>query len=303
MLTEAEILALSLAADQPQTFELTQSFWRHRYQVDPTGWLVNFERAGLLQIAVAPELSLQQQTVTKLKILLRAHDLKISGRKAVLIARLQMELPAAELAAHFPQQFYQLTSAGAELVAQNHYVRWIHDHYVAGIVDFTAAKRAKLPKDLDLVATLTWLLDAAQAQIDSDWPQYYYIEHLRFQFAWQNQRVGTALNALLDCIRLKLAGLSQTEKKTVTSLDLATTAYKVEPFYSYMLQRIMQDYSLEVTDVMAAFVQRCELLQVPYQLFSDQEMQQLLQWTLTGQNKLIQQCYQHKQKQLREVSA
>lgn len=303
MLTEAEILALSLAAGQPQTFKLTQTFWRHRYQVDPQSWLVNFERAGLLRLTVSSELSLQQKTVAELKRLLQAHDLKVSGRKAVLIARLQTALTAAELTAYFPQTFYQLTPTGAELVAQNHYVRWIHDHYVAGIVDFAAAKRANLPKNLDLVATLTWLLDAAQVQADSDWPQYYYIEHLRFQFAWQNQLVGTALNAVLDCIRLKLAGLSQAEEKTVASLDLATTAYKVEPFYTYILQRIMQDYSLEVTDIMAAFAQRCQLLQVPRQLFSNHEMQQLLHWTLTDQRQLIQQCYRQKQKQLREASA
>lgn len=297
-MTVIEILALTLVAGQPTTFKLNQSFWQHRYQVAPKTWLVKFEQANLLQRKVAPELSLQQQTVNALKTLLRAHNLKVSGRKAELISRLQAAIPATELAIYFPQSFYQLTTAGAHLVDQNQTVRWIHDHYVAGIIDFQTAEQAQLPADIDLDATLDWLLNFAQANAQSDWAQRYYIEHLRFQFAWQAQHIGTALNALLDCIRFKLAGLAQTEPITVLSLGWPTTTYKIEPFYKYMLQKIMHDYDLAAADVITAFQKRQQLLVFPHQLFSDLEMDQLLLWTLTEQNQRIQQLYLQKQKGL-----
>ncbi|MFC6169896.1 SAP domain-containing protein [Loigolactobacillus jiayinensis] len=295
-MTTIKILALALAADQPNTFTLTQSFWQHRYRVQTQGWLAKFEQAGLLQQATAPMLSLQQKTVAQLKQLLRTYHLKVSGRKVDLLNRLQTELTAAELVRQCPQQFYRLTPAGIELVQQHRSVQWLHDYYVAGIIDFTAAKRTQLPTDLTLDATLAWLLDAAQvqAQQQSNWPQIYYVAHIRFQIAWQRQHVGTALNALLDCIYLKLAGVTQVEKATRATLDWQTTAYKVEPFYNYILQQIMHDYHMTTDDISSAFAQRCQHLAVPHKLFSDSEMQQLLLWALTGQDQLSQQLYQTK---------
>ncbi|MFD0897122.1 SAP domain-containing protein [Loigolactobacillus binensis] len=297
-MTPIKILALMLAAKQPTTFTLTQPFWWHRYRVHPANWLTEFVTAELLSITRAPELSLQRQTVKWLKQQLRQRQLKISGRKAELIQRLQGAMTATELAVQFPQHYYQLTSTGTQLVQQNQFVLWLHQYYVAGIVDFTAASRTQLPTDLDLAATLNWLLDAAAKQAVADWPQRYYLTHLRFQFAWQTQHKGTALNALLDCIRIKLAGLVQLAPLTEAALVWPTTTYKIEPFYTYMLQQIRQEYTLSVADIVAAFDQRSSVFVLPRQLFSAAEMQQLLRWTLTAQDQKIAQLYQQKQKAL-----
>lgn len=290
-----KILALMLVDRQPTSFQLSQTFWRQRYRVDPSTWLREFQQQGVLFTAVAPEISLQNLTVVALKQLSRRYQLKISGRKAQLIARLQQTIPKTTLEHQFPQTFYLLTNSGKHLVQQNQFVWWVHQHYVSGIIDFAAAQQAHLPLDLNEYDTLTWLLDAAQANLRNNWPQQYFLNHLRFQKAWQNHLFGTALNALLDCIRLKLAGLAQGQPITGTNLKWPTTTYKIEPFYYVMLQELMTTYHLSTTDITSAFTQRCHAVVLPRQLFSDTEMVRLLEWTLTQQTDLIKQFYRQKQ--------
>lgn len=290
-----KILALMLADRQPSSFQLTQSFWRHRYRVDPSTWLREFEQQGVLTIAVVPEISLQNLTVATLKQVLRRYQLKVSGRKAQLIMRLQQNVSPATLKRDFPQAFYLLTDAGKKLVEQNQLVWWLHQHYVAGVIDFAAAQQTQLPRDLTEYDTLIWLLDAAQAKAKDNWPQHYFLFHLRFQIAWQARLFGTALNALLDCIRLKLAGLAQKQPVTAAGLKWPLTTYKVEPFYCDMLQKIMATYHLAVADIISAFKHRCAAIVLPRQLFSDVEMVKLLTWTLTRQTDLLKQFYRQKQ--------
>lgn len=285
------VIALHLIAGQPATYQFKQAFWQH-YDVEPQQVLPALTKRDLVQVSHEPLVVLPQQTVAALKAVLRRNQLKISGRKAELVARLAAVAPA-QWQSDFPQGYYAVTAAGQHLLDQDTTSWWIHCHYFPGIIDFQQAQQQQLPtvglSEADCIARLLAAAETA-AQAQGDFAQQYLVQHLRFQSAWAAKQPGQALMALLRCVDFELAGVSMCHCQqdceqvlTPRSFDYRLTYYKVEDYYCQCFQQLMTRDNLTVADIVAAYATSQAQFQLPAILMQPQQRQQVLAWTLTQQ--------------------
>jgi hypothetical protein len=294
------VIALHLIAGQPQTYQFKQAFWQH-YDVTPQQILPTLLKQHLVQVSHDALVVLPQQTVAALKVVLRRQQLKISGRKAELVARLAAVTPD-QWQADFPQGYYQVTPAGQTLLTCDTTSWWVHCHYFPGIIDFEQAKRQQLPAvGLSETACVAQLLTAANtaAQTQGDFAQQYLVQHLRFQAAWAAKQPGQSLLALLRCVDFELAGVSMCHTQqacqhalTPRSFDYRLTYYKVEAYYSQCFQQLMVQDNLDLTDILAAYATIQDELALPAILMQPAQRRQVLAWTLTQQGAQLATFYQ-----------
>ena len=77
----------------------------------------------------SPLVAAQKSTVSDLKEILKAHNLKVSGKKDELIERLGDNLSAEELEEIFPEKSYELSAEGQKFIDENDYVLFYEDNY------------------------------------------------------------------------------------------------------------------------------------------------------------------------------
>ncbi|MDA5388373.1 SAP domain-containing protein [Loigolactobacillus backii] len=302
MLTKMEILALSLANNQNSHYQLNQPFWWLHYRVDPKTYLADLVTQGYLTITKDPLIVLPHYTVAQLKTFLRFEGLKISGRKADLVRRINQQCEPRLIGQTFSLQFYQVTELGAQILRQNSYLRIIHNHYAPGIIDYKQAGLIKLPHSgLSERETIMQLLVAADEQaVDTGyWSRRYLVAHLTFQNNYEWRRYGSALSGLLQSIAIELAGLSMAQPnfnleqllRQHDVLDYRLTYYKIEDYYVVVLKQLMTEFNLTLPDILANFSQLRKQLRLPFQLFSDQEMDQIIGYSLAGDELQLQHLY------------
>ena len=76
----------------------------------------------------SPLVAAQKSTVADLKEVLKAHDLKVSGKKDELIQRLGDNLSAEELEELFPEKPYELSQEGRDFINENDYILFYEDN-------------------------------------------------------------------------------------------------------------------------------------------------------------------------------
>ncbi len=91
----------------------------------------------------SPLLSAQKSTVADLKEILKAHDLKVSGKKDELIERLGDNLSLEELEEIFPEKSYELSDKGRDFIDENDYILFYDDNYYL--------KRVFTPNEFEMI--------------------------------------------------------------------------------------------------------------------------------------------------------
>lgn len=125
-----EILVLDYAHTFATDDNSFQGFWWYRYGVrDVQVILASLVRRGFLQIGGIRS-ALEIQNATVIKEVLKAHELKLSGKKAELVQRALESIPESELNKTFPKRTYALTDLGKSALDEEAYVSYIHRHTV-----------------------------------------------------------------------------------------------------------------------------------------------------------------------------
>ena len=91
----------------------------------------------------SPLASAQKMKMADLKEILKAHDIKVSGKKDELIERLGDNLSVEELEEIFPEKSYELSSEGQEFIDENDYVLFYEENYYL--------KRAFIPNEFEMI--------------------------------------------------------------------------------------------------------------------------------------------------------
>ncbi len=123
-----EILVLDYAHTFYTSGNSFQGFWWYKYGIKNTQGILNnlvnrnFLEVGNLQAA------LEKQTANAIKDVLKAHNYKVSGKKADLVQRALAEVSEDELNRLFPKRTYTLTVQGKAALDNSMYVSYIHRH-------------------------------------------------------------------------------------------------------------------------------------------------------------------------------
>jgi SAP domain len=123
-----EILMLSYAPSCSSTGQQFEGFWRYRYGVaDPGAVLTSLAGRGFLGLG-GVEQAAGRQTAATLKKVLAEHGLRVSGKKAELVARVLDSVPPDELSRRFPERLYVLTETGQAALEAGGHIPYIHRH-------------------------------------------------------------------------------------------------------------------------------------------------------------------------------
>lgn len=125
-----EILLLNYAHTFYTEGNTFQGFWWYKYGIrDVQSILVSLMERGFLKTGDLRS-TLERQTASILKELLKANNLKISGKKDELVQRLLDNIPESELCKNFPQRPYIRTDLGEKEIQDEAYVLYIHRHTI-----------------------------------------------------------------------------------------------------------------------------------------------------------------------------
>lgn len=127
-----EILMLNYASAYKTAGNTFQGFWLYQYGVNnPQAVLESLLDRGFLTIGGIKD-TLQQQTVSTLKMELSKIGAKTTGKKETLIERILELEDTATLEAQFPDKYFVLTEKGAQEICDNEYVLYLHrKHYMS----------------------------------------------------------------------------------------------------------------------------------------------------------------------------
>lgn len=122
-----EILFLWYLDGNDATAEGIAGYWTHDYHIDYGAVSKKLFSYGYLTFAGTGE-KLANKKVSELKKLLADNDLPVSGRKDALIQRVLESIPQDKIEQAFPEEYFALTTAGAQLIIANEHLTYIHRH-------------------------------------------------------------------------------------------------------------------------------------------------------------------------------
>ena len=119
-LSEVEILFLHYCDGHSiKPFQIA-GYWVHDYELDLNQVLQKLFRSGYLAFSDIP-FALSKTVVPELKSILSSHNLKVSGKKSELVARILDSVPVQDLWS-YNNTHLQLTEEGQRLVQENAYL-------------------------------------------------------------------------------------------------------------------------------------------------------------------------------------
>jgi hypothetical protein len=257
--------------------------------------------------------SLQSQTVTKLKELLKAQSLSTSGKKDELIQRILQNFQPEELADYQPTKVYELTPNGKETIDQENYVPLVGDHFEHGVIDFDVVEEAGYSKHVvNKVEYLNGLVRYAynRAAYLKDYFQMdkALITQVKLDKAFK-KTPGEQLQTILGEMYLKLSGLPDLLEhedfhKVLNAIDLVSDPVfaKIPKATIDDITRLQKEVGWTDEQVVAEFENAAGQIQLPDQLFSMAEMSMILRYSLPDNLDAIKKMYADKQKEYKAVS-
>lgn len=206
-----EILILSYADKFTTGKNNFQRFWIYQYGVENVKIYLNklvklgfIEEGNLLS-------GMSNSTVAVLKDCLKAHSLKISGRKDELIDRLYYNVPHEELQASFSERPYKYTAKGRDELLEEGYVDYVHRRN--GFLGKNIFEINKIVKSEPIAPwrCKLWTYCEQQKQKYSNNKNYgSYINclYIMSNFADEDENYDLALELLLEASVYELSGVS-----------------------------------------------------------------------------------------------
>lgn len=122
-----EILFLSYIDERKANNYDYPRYWTTKYDLNFQKTLLKLFEGGYLKFADS-NYKLKSLKVTELKDVLRRYDLKVSGKKSVLVQRIIDTLNTDEISKLSKDEYFQVTDKGLELIDNNIHIKYFHDN-------------------------------------------------------------------------------------------------------------------------------------------------------------------------------
>lgn len=327
-LLPAEILMLHYAPRYKTCNNDFPGFWSYQYAVnDPQHVLDSLYNRGFIRLSSASE-RLCNLTIPELKEILKAFDLKTTGKKAELVSRLQDSVEDAELDPFVPVRNYVLTELGEQELKDNEYVVYLHKDKYLGIsiwdINELRHKYPKMPwKDLIWLKFNQEGLSASAARLSGNASAYISLCSRRYHFLMDEKNYANALTYLseviyyevnMSAVQSYLYDLKEQSKpfpfpryrrildpQTGSSMLVEDTtppsfekSVKVHAFYPYQLdafKTLQEKLHLSDNDLWHKLMDIFDRLPPTYCIFSDDEIAGVIIAEITGDSDLASKLY------------
>jgi hypothetical protein len=271
-----EILVLDYAHSFYTSGNSFQGFWWYKYGVrDVQAILTSLVQRGFLQIGDL-RAALNKQTAAAIKEVLKAHELKQTGKKDDLVQRALDEVSEDELNRLFPKRTYSLTESGKAALEEEAYVSYIHRHMIEYLDIWSLNQKVHTQPFMPYRDKLWGYLNQQSMKHFSD-RNFGLYRNCRFQMAQflkEEKKIKDSLAMLAEVVFHDLSGVSN-------NYDPQFLEIYAEGFFPYenshaatapgIIAAIVDcQKELEYSDaeLAAALIERMSKLSVPIQLFS-----------------------------------
>lgn len=122
-----DILVLHYLNYNTTASNLEQVFWKHRYFIEPKECLPLLSELNLFEYKKDPYLSLNKLTLPNLKNILKENNLKLTGKKQILIERIINECSFESYSSVVTENLV-VTDKGKNLLRQTQFILDVHNH-------------------------------------------------------------------------------------------------------------------------------------------------------------------------------
>lgn len=205
-----EILLLSYAPKYYVEGNNYPGFWWYKYGVRDVDKSLNSLRdRGFLQVGSLKS-TIEKETAVVIKDILKANDLKVSGKKAEVVQRLLDEVPEEKLKVVFTKHTYELTDAGKDLLKEEEYIPYIHRHGIEDLDIWSLSKKVyERPGYSYRDVIWGYLNERSMFHIkNGDFGLYRNCRFSMSEFVKEEGKIDNAFSLLVEVIRYDLSGLS-----------------------------------------------------------------------------------------------
>ena len=205
-----ETLLLSYAPKYYVKGNSYPGFWWYKYGIkDVDKSLKSLLDRGFLQIGSLSS-AIEKETATVLKGLLKANNLKVSGKKAELVQRLLDEVPEEKLKAVFTRYTYELTDKGKDVLKKEEYIPYIHRTGIEDLDIWSLSKKVQeKPGYSYRDVILGYLNERSMVHAKNrDFGLYRNCRFAMSEFVKEEGKLDNAFSLLSEVIRYDLSGLS-----------------------------------------------------------------------------------------------
>jgi len=274
-----EVLVLSYAPKfyvGPNNF---QGFWWFKFGVrDVNKYLRSLCERSYLTVGTVRD-ALENEKATALKEVLKVHGLKVSGKKADLVQRLVDEVPEEELNQHFHKKPYVLTEKGNNVLKQEAYIPYIHNHRIQDLDIWSLSKMVHEPPYMSYRDKIWGYLDHSGLEHVRN-HKYGLYRNCRFEmsgFVEEEGKTDTAFSLLAEVICYDLSGLNNGfGTEFMDTYSKSFFPYKesiatMTPGITNRVAKYQKDLELSDHELKQQLLVNIEKIQLPFRLFTTEE--------------------------------
>lgn len=294
-----EVLVLSYAPRYCDNGNEYPRFWWYRYGIkDVTGILRDLELKGFVSVGDISD-AVRMEKLPAIKEELKKRELKVTGKKDDLVARLVENVSEEELARVFTRRPFSLTGNGETIVKKYEWIPYIHSHGIDGLDIWNLTEMVQTPpyvKFRDKIWGHFNAMSMKHAQ-ERNWGLYRNVRFQMSEFVAEEGKIENALHLLCEVVSHDLSGLSNGFKMEFLYIHAEgffpyeTSSVKMAPGITERIKKYADALGMSNEQLHDLLVTETKKGNSPLQLFTPEECADIVLYEIDKNTEALEKLY------------
>lgn len=300
-LSPEEILMLGTKEGSKADDDYYAGFWNYQYNINPKEVFRSLVRRGYFEETKSLENTLNSKTVDELKEILRKNDLKLSGKKSVLIDRILNEMYQKDLANIKLKSVYKLSLKGQELLNKNEHIIYFHRNaeYNISIYQAHDFKMKNTHYSPTYIASHLLKQQSHEYLSNGAWGLYRNARLNLARVALTENNFETALEFLYEVCYLDLSGLSNNFNLEFIDIyeeyffPYEKSNHTIAPGVIKLLIKTKMKLKLNDNKLLESLLSFLDEYHLPFHLFTKEEVSNIVLAEINNNKSEVSNIYKH----------
>jgi hypothetical protein len=303
-----EVLVLSYAPRYCDSGNEYPRFWWYSYGIkDVTSILHDLQQKGLIEVGnIFDAINLEKLPVIKEE--LKKRELKVTGKKVDLVARLIENVSEEELARVFTRKPFTLTADAETILKKYEWIPYIHAHHIEGLDIWNLTEMVQTPPYMKFRDKI-WGHFNKLCMIHGeagDWGLYRNTLFQMSEFLAEEGRINNALHLLCNVASHDLSGLSNGFKIEHLYIyaehffPYETSSIKMAPGITNRIKKYSDTLELNKDQLRELLLEEMKKGNSPLQLFTPEECTDIVLCEIDGDTEALEKLYSVAEKRFRK---
>lgn len=282
-LSPEEILMLALTSEMDTSKNSFPGYWQYSYNVNPQILFTKLIGRGFYTKEKSLLVTLERKTVEELKGILRKYNLKVSGKKQVLIERILEELNDEQLNSIELIEVYKINDKAQEILNTNDHILFFHNYSMEISIYEAHDFKNKNPhySPVEIARHLIGIKSERHVT-NGDWGLYRSSRLSLAEIEMKNQNLEKALVLIFEVCYLDLSGLWNNFNLDYLYIyeqnffPYENSTQKIAPGVVNYIKRLKVKLGLSDTDLKQMYLKSMDKYQLPFHLFTKDESADIL---------------------------